>query len=47
MLGAKNRYKGPIRQIEFDEGMGIVEEKPVEPDSAAAARKLTGATRPA
>ena len=41
------RYTGPIRQIEFDEGMGIVEEKPRRAGSAAAARKLTGATRPA
>jgi hypothetical protein len=24
------RYKGPIRTIEFDEGMGIAEEKPVD-----------------
>jgi hypothetical protein len=23
------RYKGPIRQVEFDEGMGIVEERPI------------------
>ena len=30
VLGAKNSYKGPIRQIEFDEGMGIVEEKPTD-----------------
>jgi amino acid transporter len=30
-LGAKKRYKGPIRTIEFDEGMGIREEKPAEP----------------
>ena len=27
----ENRYAGPIRQVEFDEGMGIVEEKPAEP----------------
>jgi hypothetical protein len=25
------RYTGPIRQVEFDEGMGIIKEKPVEP----------------
>jgi hypothetical protein len=24
------RYKGPIRTISFDEGMGITEEKPVD-----------------
>jgi amino acid transporter len=30
VLGMNKRYKGPIRQIEFDEGMGIVEETPVE-----------------
>jgi amino acid transporter len=30
VLGAKDRYTGPIRQIEFDEAMGIVEEKPAE-----------------
>ena len=28
VLGMNKRYQGPIRQIEFDEGMGIVEEKP-------------------
>ena len=28
VLGMNKRYEGPIRQIEFDEGMGIVEEKP-------------------
>ena len=33
VLGVKKRYKGPIRQIEFDEGMGIVEEKPAEPEA--------------
>ena len=31
VLGMNKRYTGPIRQIEFDEGMGIVEEKPAEP----------------
>jgi hypothetical protein len=29
----KDRFTGPIRQIEFDEGVGIVEEKPVEPEA--------------
>ena len=33
VLGMNKRYTGPIRQIEFDEGMGIVEEKPVEPEA--------------
>jgi amino acid transporter len=28
--GMNKRYKGPIRTIEFDEGMGITEEKPVD-----------------
>src|SRR3954451_5375444 len=31
VLGMNKRYQGPIRQIEFDEGMGVVEEKPAEP----------------
>ena len=30
VLGMNKRYTGPIRQIEFDEGMGIVEEKPAD-----------------
>jgi amino acid transporter len=30
ILGAKNTYKGPIRTIEFDEGMGITEEEPAD-----------------
>jgi hypothetical protein len=32
------RYKGPIRTVEFDEGMGITEAKPTdieEPPAAA------------
>ena len=39
VLGMNKRYTGPIRQIEFDEGMGIVEEKPAdgEPPPAAPA----------
>ena len=28
VLGMKNRYTGPVRQIEFDEGMGITSEEP-------------------
>jgi amino acid transporter len=34
VLGAKKSYHGPIRTIEFDEGMGITEEKPAEPPAA-------------
>jgi amino acid transporter len=30
VLGAKNTYKGPIRTVAFDEGMGITEEEPME-----------------
>ena len=33
VLGMNKKYAGPIRQIEFDEGMGIVEEKPTEPEA--------------
>ena len=28
VLGARNSYKGPVRTIEFDEGMGVAEEEP-------------------
>ena len=28
VLGANKRYKGPIRQIEFDEGLGVTKEEP-------------------
>jgi amino acid transporter len=31
VLGMNKRYQGPIRQIEFDEGMGVVEETPAAP----------------
>jgi amino acid transporter len=31
VLGMNKRYTGPVRQIEFDEGMGIVEDTPEEP----------------
>jgi amino acid transporter len=34
ILGMRNRYQGPIRQIEFDEGVGIVEEAPISPPPA-------------
>jgi predicted ferric reductase len=30
VLGMNKRYKGPIRTISFDEGMGITEEKPID-----------------
>jgi len=36
VLGMNKRYKGPIRTIEFDEGMGIKEEKPVDSPPAPA-----------
>ena len=32
MLGAKNRYTGPVQTISFDEGMGITEEEPADRD---------------
>ena len=31
VLGANKHYKGPVRTIEFDEGMGVKEEKPLDP----------------
>ncbi len=34
VLGMNKRYQGPIRQIEFDEGMGITEEKPADTSSS-------------
>ena len=39
VLGMNKRFTGPIRQVEFDEGMGVVEEKPAdgEPPPAAPA----------
>jgi amino acid transporter len=37
VLGMNKRYTGPIRQVEFDEGMGIVEEKPAEREPPPAA----------
>jgi amino acid transporter len=37
VLGAKDRYKGPVRTIEFDEGLGITEEKPEPPAPPPAA----------
>jgi hypothetical protein len=36
LAGANKRYTGPVRTIAFDEGMGIVEEEPVEPEPPAA-----------
>ena len=35
VLGMNKRYTGPVRTISFDEGMGIAEEKPVEPEPPA------------
>jgi hypothetical protein len=29
-VGAKNTFTGPVRNIEFDEAMGIVEEEETE-----------------
>jgi amino acid transporter len=37
VLGMNKRFTGPIRQVEFDEGMGIIEEKPVEPEAPPSA----------
>jgi hypothetical protein len=37
VLGMNKRYTGPVRTISFDEGMGITEEKPLEPDPPPAA----------
>jgi hypothetical protein len=34
VLGANKSYTGPIRQIEFDEGMGVVAEKPTDAPAA-------------
>jgi undecaprenyl pyrophosphate phosphatase UppP len=36
VLGANKRYKGPIRQLEFDEGLGVQEAEPTEPPPAPA-----------
>jgi hypothetical protein len=33
-LSAKNHYTGPVRTIQFDEAMGIVEEEPLEPSDS-------------
>ena len=50
VLGMKNRYTGPVRQIEFDEGMGITSEEPApaagtDPGGGTAPAR-TGLTRP-
>jgi amino acid transporter len=37
VAGMNKRYKGPIRTVEFDEGMGITEEKPVDQEEPPAA----------
>ena len=40
VFGMNKRYEGPVRQVEFDEGMGIVEE---EPGAAPAGGSTPGA----
>jgi amino acid transporter len=35
VLGMNKRYTGPIRTIEFDEGLGITKEEPIEPEPPA------------
>jgi amino acid transporter len=35
VLGANKRYKGPIRQLEFDEGLGVKEAEPPPPPPAS------------
>jgi hypothetical protein len=37
LLSAKNHFTGPVRTISFDEGVGIIEEEPLEPEPPAAA----------
>ena len=37
VLSANNHYTGPVRTIQFDDAMGIVEEEPVEPERPAPA----------
>jgi amino acid transporter len=32
LLDAKNKFTGPVRTIAFDEGLGIVDEEPLEPE---------------
>jgi amino acid transporter len=32
LVDAKNRFTGPVRTIAFDEGLGIVDEEPLEPE---------------
>jgi amino acid transporter len=43
VAGMNKRYEGPIRQVEFDEGMGIVEEKPAGPAPATGSTPGPGA----
>ena len=38
LVSAKDSYKGPVRTIAFDEGMGITEEEPTEPPPAERTR---------
>jgi hypothetical protein len=35
LVSAKNTFTGPVRTISFDEGVGIVEEEPLEPSGPA------------
>jgi hypothetical protein len=37
VIGAKNRYTGPIRTIEWDEAAGVVDDEAAEPGGAAPA----------
>jgi hypothetical protein len=34
LAGANKTYTGPVRTIEFDEGLGIIEEAPAAPPAA-------------
>ena len=44
VFGMNKRYKGPIRQVEFDEGMGIVDEPAGGHLRARGARRRSGLT---
>jgi len=37
LISARKTFTGPVRTISFDEGVGIVEEEPLEPEPPAAA----------
>jgi hypothetical protein len=34
LLGAKDRYRGPVRTIQFDEAAGVIEDEPEAPAPA-------------